>query len=126
MIRFSQSVPNVSPLDVDRVMLRDFDTSARAEASAILAVYGTESWHQAQPRVRMAILKLAQSKLGKLRALVESACADPRNVMALAEFPRYSDTNPSKLSSWWQRFRIFHEDWKEYRQWLVSATPRRE
>ena len=80
MIRFSQPIPNVSSADVERIVLRDFGPNARNEASAIIARYGAESWHQSQPRVHLAILKLAQGQLGQLQMFVRSAIEDPRDV----------------------------------------------
>lgn len=126
MIRISQPVPKISSEDVERVLLREFAPDVRSDAAAALARYGIEPWQQSGPRVHMAILKLAQGQLGRLQACVEAACADPRDVIAAAEYPRYLSTDSSRLPSWWRRFRIFHDDWKEYQAWLLEATPARK
>lgn len=95
-----QEVPHVEPGEVARIVDREFSPGDRAEALRLLAGYGTESWHREPDRVRLAILKLSGGRLDRLRAHLETAKKDYRDVIASAEYPAYMDTiQPSAAGS---------------------------
>lgn len=95
-----QPVPNVAPGEVERIVARDFAPREREAVMRLLCEYGTEPWHREQDRVRLAILKLAAGRLDKLRAHLETAKKDFRDVIAYAEYPAYMDTvQPSESGS---------------------------
>jgi hypothetical protein len=115
----TQPVPKVTPGDVERVVRRDFPDEPFANVMAILNEYGTEKWQREQPRVQLAMLKLAKGNLEKLRAAVNVAKSDYRDVLAPAEYPLYAKGSfrtgnlPVK-----ERQRVIDSDWRQYEEWL--------
>jgi hypothetical protein len=66
----------------------------------------------------MASLKLAKGNLDALKAEINTAKSDYRDVLAYAEYPGYmSNTFASKLDEA-ERQRIVDEDWKQYQDWF--------
>lgn len=115
-----QPVPNVTDDDVERVVWREFSTGQFAAVMAILHEYGTEQQREAA-RVRLAALKLAKGNPEKLRANIQSAKRDYRDVLAYAEYPEYSKKGfgVRQLPVEEQR-RIIDSDWRQYEEWLTK------
>jgi hypothetical protein len=111
-----QPVPKVSREDVERVVRRDFPTGSFSEVLAILDGYGLEDYHQEKARVQLAVLKLADGSLEKLRREIEEAKCDFRDVLSAAEYPAYP-WDAHKLPPQEQK-RIIDSDWKQYAGWL--------
>jgi hypothetical protein len=114
-----QRAPEVTASDVERVVRRDFPAERVAEVQALLGEYGTEDWHLAIHRVRLAALKLAAGSVERLRSQIETAKADYRDVLAPAEYPGYSprafrlrELTPEEHE------RIIEADWRQYHEWL--------
>lgn len=61
----NQPVPDVSAEDVIRVVQRDFPAEQFEVVISVLNEYETEKWERSQPRVRVAVLKLANANLDK-------------------------------------------------------------
>ena len=120
----TQPVPDVTSDDVERVVRRDFPEERVAVVMAMLNEYGAESWHHEHPRVRLAALKLANGDVEALRARVDAAKTDYRDVLSWAEYPGYS-TNVSdariRPTAQAQR-RIIDDDWAQYEMWLRKRT----
>ena len=114
-----QPVPQVTEADIDRILRRDFASSQIAEALAILAEYGTQPWHREPARVQLAALKLADGSIEKLRSAVDQAKRDYRNVLAPAEYPKFSHYGfrAVRLRSR-ERQEIYTDDWQQYQLWL--------
>lgn len=114
-----QPVPQVTARDVERVVRRDFPVDEYGAVMAILSEYGTEKWYGEPLRVRLAALKVANGNLQQLRACIESAKSDYRDVLAAAEYPSYC-----KIGSRVQKLpveeqsRIINSDWQQYQEWL--------
>ena len=115
----SQPVPQVSADDIERIARRDFPDDRIADVMAMLAEYGTEKWHPEPARVRLAILKLANGSLEKLRSAVDRAKRDYRDVLAPAEYPNYTRFafHSLRLRSR-ERQQIYTDDWQQYQRWL--------
>ncbi len=115
-----QPIPKVTDKDVERIALRDFGKENLSQVLDILQEYGKQDWNRpGSPRVRLAILKLANGDLEELSKQTETAIQDFRDVLSLAEYPRYMaeigfDRVPSKN----ERAAI-DDDWKQYCEWLV-------
>jgi predicted Fe-Mo cluster-binding NifX family protein len=108
-----QPVPAVTHADVARVVARDFAADERV-ATTMLAEYGIERYHNEPARVRLAVLKLADGDLKQLRAHLDVALADFRDVLAAAEYPEYGRTiNPPA-----QPGPTMERDWSQYERWL--------
>lgn len=114
-----QPIPQVTPDDVERVVGRDFSDGDYETVMTILSDYGTENWHRERTRVQLAALKMAEGSVQKLRACVEAAKCDYRDILAGAEFPAYFKAGflirelPAE-----ERSRIIDSDWRQYEEWL--------
>ena len=119
MTRRPQPHPSVTRGDVERIVRRDFPTDREAEILAMLNEYGTEDWHREADRVHLAILKLSAGRFERLRAQVEAAKADYRDVLGPAEYPGYSKRmfRIASLPSDEQQ-KIIDADWKQYQDWF--------
>jgi len=114
----SQPTPDVSAADVERIAQRDFPPEQVAAVLAALSEYGDRG----ADRVRLAILKLANRDLQKLRYWLEAAKCDYRDVLGPAEYPRYwKKWNPKRAASEeeWRKMMI-DSDWAQYERWLKS------
>ena len=69
----TQPIPQVTPVDVERIVRRDFSADDYATVMTILDGYGRENWHRERERVQLAALKVANASIEKLRACIESA-----------------------------------------------------
>ena len=87
----------------------------------MLSEYGPEDWHREADRVHLAILKLSAGKFERLRAQVEAAKADYRDVLGPAEYPGYTKRwfRIDKLSEE-ERQKTIDADWKQYQDWLAQ------
>ena len=114
-----QPVPQVTAADIERVVRRDFADTEIDDALAILAEYGPQAWHREPARVRLAALKLANGSLEGLRRAVDRAKLDYRDVLAPAEYPKYTEfgLRARRLRSRVQQ-QIFSDDWQQYERWL--------
>jgi hypothetical protein len=115
----SQPPPNVTADDVERIVRREFPDEQFAAITALLNEYGHERWHREPSRVRVAALKLSRGSMEKLRAHIEAAKSDYRDVLAGAEYPDYCKIGfrIRELPADEQR-RIVSRDWKQYEDWL--------
>jgi hypothetical protein len=111
-----QPIPNVSRSDVERIVLRDFGNADASTALAILDEYRSSG--SSPTRVQLAVLKLAAGSLDALRREVDTAKHDYRDVLASAEYPRYSREIgfDEVLDSFRQA--VINEDWRQYQSWL--------
>jgi|SRR5580704_8631747 hypothetical protein len=98
----NQPIPQVTNEDVERIVLRDFGETQFPLVMWILEQYGQQPWNRPSPRVRLAILKLANGDLDHLISYTQAAIDDYRNVIGPAEYP----TNK------------FEDDWRQYCDWL--------
>jgi hypothetical protein len=114
-----QPVPQVTAADIERIVRRDFPEAQVGDALAILAEYGTEIWHPESARVRLAALKLADGSLEKLRRVMDQAKQDYRDVLAPAEYPKYTQHrfHARRLRAR-DRQEIYTDDWQQYERWL--------
>lgn len=83
-----QTIREVTEMDVERVVIRDFGKERSAEALTILSEYGKrEGTRPGSPRVHLAILKFATGDFDRLKKFTEIACIDFRDVVGPAETP---------------------------------------
>jgi len=114
----TQPIPEVTDEDVRRVALRDFGTAQLSFVLSVVEEFGRQNWNQPSPRVRLAILKMAQGDLGRLRQATQVAIEDYRDALSAAEYPRYmreiafSDV-PREVAQ-----KVIDADWRQYREWL--------
>lgn len=109
----------VTDADVERIVRRDFAPSQVDEVLTLLATYGTADWEREAPRVRAAILKLADGDIEHLRRELDVAKRDYRDVLLGAEYLTYGaltlrNSNPSAEDAQ----RAIDADWSRYEAWL--------
>ena len=113
-----QPVPNITDKDVKRIAFRDFGVVQVFKVLSILSEYGKQDWNEPSPRVQLAILKLANGDIIKLSEQTKTAIEDFRDVLAEAEYPRYSkeigfdDVEEDYKNS------VINDDWLQYSEWL--------
>ena len=88
----------------------------------ILDLYGKESHVRELERVQIAILKLSGGDLENLRAYVETAKSDFRDVLAYAEFPEEMSKYNWKMSDKEEVKRIRERDCQQYIDWLQGKV----
>lgn len=113
-----QPIPQVTDQDVRRIALRDFGESQLSQALAILHEFGKQEWNNPSARVRLAILKLANGDLSKLMDNTKVAIEDFRDVLAEAEYPRYSKEIGFDEVAKGHKRAVIADDWRQYREWL--------
>ena len=70
------------------------------------------------PRVRLAILKLADGDFDQLSKYTELAIQDFRDVVSTAEYPRYTSEIGFKKVSKKIVKTVIDDDWRQYSEWL--------
>ena len=117
--RMEQPIPEVTDKDVERIILRDFGKTHASKALAILQEYGKQEWNRpGSPRVRLAILKLANGNLNQLEIHTKVAIQDFRDVLSAAEYPRYAHEIGFDMVSEKKIQEIVESDWQQYNKWL--------
>jgi hypothetical protein len=109
-----QPVPNVSSSDLSRVVERDFPIEVRAEVASLLDAYRDNE----AVRVKLAILKLADGDVSKVRHYVGAATQDYRDVLAWAEYPAFLHRGWSRDLPANKRDAVIAADWEQYEAWL--------
>lgn len=110
-----QPVPTVTDKDVERIALRDFGKENLAEAMGILKKYGQhKETRLGTPRVRLAILKLANGDLDLLSKYTENANQDFRDIISLAEYPKYLAEVGFERNSQKTKTAVIEADWNQY------------
>jgi hypothetical protein len=113
-----QPVPEVTDEDVKRIALRDFGDAQVALALSILEEFGKQDWNRPDPRVRLAILKLANGDLDRLLDETKTAIEDYRDVLAAAEYPRYvREIGFGDVPETMKQV-VIDDDWRQYQEWL--------
>ena len=99
-----------------------FPDEDQAKVMDILDLYGKESHVRELERVQIAILKLSGGDLENLRAHVEIAKSDYRDVLAYAEFPEEMRNYTWKMSDKEEVNRIRERDRQQYIDWLQGKV----
>jgi hypothetical protein len=118
----NQPHPKVSDADVERVAKRDYPAEDLSTVHSILSGYGKEDWQREVPRVRLAILKLADGNLDQLLDSAEVATKDHRDVLATAEYPRYCREIGFDEGDKEKTRTVIADDWRQYREWLEKTS----
>lgn len=115
-----QRIPNISDADIKRISRRDFPQVEFTEIESILGVYKPES-KKGKNRVCASILKLSIGNIDLLKKYVEKANYDYRDIIALSEYPNYSEHAfkgdlPDK-----KKKQLIDDDWMQYQTWLYKV-----
>lgn len=109
-------IPQVDERDLRRVVEHDFAVDVRDSVIAMLEQYkSVDPW-----RVRLAIVKLADGGMERVRAYVQAANDDFRDVLSLAEYPGFCGVGFGGITKMTteQVESIMKEDWEQYVAWL--------
>ncbi len=113
-----QPIPLVTDADVERVARREF-TDRADHVLTLLRTYGVEDWEREAPRVRVAILKLANGDMDRVRSELDVAKRDYRDVLLGAEYLAYAAlTLRDPHASAEDAQRAIAADWAAYEEWL--------
>jgi hypothetical protein len=115
----SQPIPRVTEQDVARIVRRDFAENQSDAVMRVLNAFGAARSEGGRGRVHLAALKLANGNLDALKAQIEIAREDYRDVLAPAEYSEYSE-RPFQVRDLpvGEQQRIIANDWKQYEEWL--------
>ncbi|MFC1798497.1 hypothetical protein ACFLZL_01670 [Thermodesulfobacteriota bacterium] len=94
------------------------DEEQRNHVITILDTYGVEPHEQESSRVRLAILKLSDLDLEKIKRTTHFAKQDFRDILTWAEYPRQSKKPP--LPDGPKKQKLIEADRAEYEAWLNS------
>ena len=112
-----QKIPNISDRDVKRIVERDFPQLEFTEIESILGAYKSESI-KGKNRVYASILKLSTGNIELIKKYVEKANNDYRDVIALAEYPNYSEYAFDNDLTAEKKKQLISDDWTQYEEWL--------
>lgn len=99
---------------------RYFPNEDEEKIIGILNLYGKETSEREWERVQIAILKLSDGNLEKLRKNVEIAKSDYRDVLAYAEYAEEMGKDTWRMSDKEEVRRIRERDRQQYLDWLHS------
>ena len=88
----------------------------------ILDRYGTESYERERDRVQVAVLKLSNGDLERLKTMVSHAKMDYRDTLAAAEYPGEFRAYLGVERAPAEKERIRQEDRRQYLEWLRTHT----
>jgi hypothetical protein len=113
-----QPVPTVTSDEIEGLVRRDFPPDQYDAVMSLLNEYGVEKWHPEKWRVRLAILRLVDGRFAQLRAHVDMAKQDYRDVLAYAEYPSYMrEVPPSEKIDSSKKQALIEQDWQQYQGW---------
>jgi hypothetical protein len=110
-------------MDMNRVLRKIKQMWPDADPQEIMDLldeYGTEDFETGVERVQLAVLKLCKGDRDRLPDLVEMAKTDWRDVLAHAEYPEESKTDPVKMQNLPKdkARSIRRRDRDQYEKWL--------
>jgi hypothetical protein len=112
-----QRIPNVTDSDIKRIIKRDFPQFEITEIENILKMYRAES-EKGRNRVYASILKLSNGNIDLMEEYIEKANRDYRDVIALSEYPNYSEYAFDDNLSEKKEKQLINDDWVQYEDWL--------
>ena len=102
-----------------RVLFPEED--ARAEAVALLALYGAEVHEREPERVHLAVLKLSGFDLEAMRTNLDLARHDYRDVLMMAEYPAQASRPTWAMAPDSPELKaLMEEDRRQYAAWLAE------
>jgi hypothetical protein len=115
-----QKIPKISDNDIKRIANRDFSQLDFSIIESLLKVYKSES-NKGKNRVYASILKLSGGNIELIKKYVDKANNDYRDVIALSEYPNYSQHVFEDDLSDEKKKQLIKDDWTQYEAWLNKA-----
>jgi len=114
-----QKTANVTDSDIERIILRDFARSDLKTVKIILSNYKTEGAKE-RNRVYASALKLSAGDIDLLEKYVHRANVDYRDLIALSEYPNYTERMLDDDFSGKRKAKLIDDDWRQYQEWLMK------
>ena len=116
-----QPVAKISKKDIQKIIERDYPPGNEEEIVGILCQYNSNN-ETDKFRVWAALLKLSDGKIEILKEKIEIAKTDCRDILAVAEYPEYSEKVgfESEKFSEKELNHIIKSDWNQYQNWLKA------
>ena len=97
-----------------------FPNEVLEEIMSILDLYGSELYEKERERIQIAIIKVSEGNLDKLRESVKAAKLDFRDVLAWAEYPEEMSQYTWNIHDKEALNTIRNRDRRQYLEWLES------
>ena len=105
-----------------RVLARLFpEPTLRREVLDILEVYGREDFHQEVERVRLGVLRISGTDLGKIQQNTNLACSDFRDLLVAAEYPLTFNQDRLRKDDAAEYAKIEQQEREKYEAWLAQV-----
>src|ERR1700730_7591548 len=114
-----EPVAKISDKTLERLLRREFGDHASEVKEKLLHVKSDTPG--GKNRISAAILKLSNGDLDKINYYIDLCNQDFRDVVAPAEYPRYSTVAFNEIPRWKKR-QFYLADWKEYSNWLRESS----
>lgn len=116
-----QPVAKISLQEIERIINRDFSQYDSCEVFEVLDQYSSDSG-KLNYRVWAGALKLSDGNLEDLKKNIDIAKSDFRDILANAEYPKYSEKVGFDEDSFTEEEidSIIKEDWNQYQNWLKA------
>ena len=115
-----QPAADISKAQVDRIIKSCFGYEKYSMINGLITECETQN-EKLNYRVWAAILKLSNSNLDDLKSNINAASTDYRDVLTLAEYPKYSH-NPNSNSQYSPTKLVLLMDWTQYAIWIKKQT----
>lgn len=92
------------------------------EIMLILDDYGHDTYQQVAPRIQMAVLRMCNGKVNRLRAYMDTARGDFRDVLAVAEYPRQFRNGMIDSEAKTSEADAATKDYEAYQSWLKADS----
>jgi hypothetical protein len=111
-------VPDVTWEDVERLVKRDYHGEDEVRAFKII-----KAIKSSDPRTPISVIKLAKENIELLPYYVQIANQDWRDVLSMAEYPRYTLLEWGNFKEEKSFIRMADEaDRREYYEWLIGQN----
>jgi len=114
-----EPVAKISDKTLERLLRREFGDHASEAKEKFLHVKSNSPG--GKNRISAAILKLSNGDLDKINYYIDLCNQDFRDVVAPAEYPRYSTVAFNETPRWKKR-QYYFADWKDYSNWLRKSS----
>jgi hypothetical protein len=112
---YHEPVARISDKTIERLLLREFGDHASEVKEKFLHVKSDTP--RGKNRISAAIVKLSNGDLDKIDHYIDLCNLDFRDVVAPAEYPRYTTVAFNEIPRW-KKGQFYLADWKEYSSWL--------
>jgi hypothetical protein len=116
-----QKIPSISDSDIKRIVQRDLPQLDFAEIESILKMYKSKS-EEGRNRIYASILKLSDGNIELIKKFVEKANYDFRDIIALSEYPIYSEHAFDDDLPEQKKNQFINDDWCQYEYWLNKTS----